>query len=340
MAAGDRSGARIIDIALQAGVSTATVDRVLNNRPGVRAKTIDKVRVALRALESAKQRPKVVPSVSAGIVIDAIIAGDAGFANDRLARELVRVGQDRGIKLRSSYPKRLDPFALAEALRVARRRRGSGLIVQALDHPVVRDAIAETTEAGIPVVAIMTSLPGAPVLGYTGLDNRAAGRSAGLLMGRLIREPGDIAIFLGGTIYRSHEEREIGFRTVLREEFSGLDILTPFQGFDDPERNYRAGREFLKRDSLRGIYSLGSGNRGIEKAVLESGRQAEITYIAFNLTPLTRQALLNGVIDAVIHQDMARQAETAIDGLIAHLTNRPATFPDLPVEIVMRENIR
>jgi len=340
LATGDRSGTRIIDIALQAGVSTATVDRVLNNRPGVRAKTIDKVNGALRALQSAKQRPKVVPSVSAGIVLDAIIAGDAGFANDTLARELVRVGRDRGIRLRSSYPKRLDPFALAEAIRAARRRHGSGLIVQALDHPLVRDAIAEFSEAGIPVVAVMTSLPGAPLLGYTGLDNRAAGRSAGLLMGRLVHEPGEVAIFLGGTLYRSHEEREIGFRTVLREEFPGLDVLTPFQGSDDPERNFRAARDFLKRDTLRGIYSLGSGNRGIEKAVLESGRQTEITYIAFNLTPLTRQALLNGVIDAVIHQDMARQAETAIGSLIDHLTGRPATFPGLPVEIVMRENMR
>lgn len=338
--AGEKSGARIIDIALQAGVSTATVDRVLNERPGVRAKTIDRVHTAIRSLGSANQRPKILPSVTADIVIDAIIAGDAGFANDRLARELVRVGRERGVRLRSSYPKRLDPFALAEALRLARKRRGSGLIVQALDHPLVRDAITEIAEAGIPVVAVMTSLPGAPVLGYTGLDNRAAGRSAGLLMGRLIREPGDIAIFLGGTIYRSHEEREIGFRSVLREDFPGLDILTPFQGFDDPERNYRAAREILKRDTLRGIYNLGSGNRGIEKAVLESGRQADITYIAFNLTPLTRQALLNGVIDAVIHQDMARQADMAIGALIDHLTNRPARFSELPVEIVMRENIR
>lgn len=340
MPADNKSGARIIDIALQAGVSTATVDRVINNRPGVRTKTIDKVRAAIRSLAKANQRPKIVPSVTVDIVIDAIIAGEAGFANDVLARELVRVSQERGVKLRSSYPKRLDPFALADALRLARKRQGSGLIVQALDHPLVRDAIAEIAEAGIPVVAVMTSLPGAPILGYTGLDNRAAGRSAGLLMGRLIREPGDIAIFLGGTIYRSHEEREMGFRTVLREEFPGLDVMTPFQGFDDPERNYRAAREVLKRGNLRGIYSLGSGNRGIEKAVLESGRQTEITYIAFNLTPLTRQALLNGVIDAVIHQDMARQAEMAIGSLIDHLTNRPANFSNLPVEIVMRENIR
>lgn len=332
--------ARIIDIALQAGVSTATVDRVLNGRPGVRRKTVDRVMEAMLWLEKATVRPKIIPSVVADLSVDVIIAGKAGFANEMLARDLSQVAGASGISLSMAYPRRMDPAALAAALRDSIRKNSSAIVVQALDHPLVREAVEEVHARDIPAVCILTSLPGSPVLGYVGLDNRAAGRTAGLLMGRLAKGPGEVAIFWGGSLYRSHEEREMGFRTVMREEFPGLSLLPVSQGLDDPARNYRLARELLQtHKDLRGIYCIGGGNRGIEKAVLESGRKDDITYIAFNLTPLTRQGLLTGVFDAVVHQDMSRAAKIAIDALINNLVGRPVSFPSVPVEIIMRENV-
>ncbi len=341
MASGNSGKPRIIDIALQAGVGTATVDRVLNKRPGVRRKTIDRVHEAIRLLDKAPGRPTIVPSVPTDFTIDIVIAGDAGFPNEILTRELRRIGSGSGLSLRAAHPKRMDPAALADALRQSLKKGSSGLIVQTLDHPIVRHAIAEIRSRDIPVVSILTSLPGADTLGYVGLDNRAAGRSAGLLMGRLCREPGEVAIFVGGPLYRSHEEREIGFCSVVREEFPHLTLLAGCQSLDNPHKNYDMASHLLRsRRNLRGIYNVGGGNRGIEKAVFESGRQDEITYVAFNLTPLTKQGLLTGVIDAVVHQDMARAAQTAIDALINNFVGKPVAFPEVPVEIIMRENLR
>lgn len=234
----------------------------------------------------------------------------------------------------------MNPAALCEALERCLADGCAGLIVQPLEHPSVREAIQNLIRAGVPVVTILTELPGAQALGYVGLDNRAAGRAAGLLMGRLARAPGKVAAFWGGHLYRSHEEREMGFRAVLREEFHELTLLDALQGRDDPEKNYRMARELLETDDLRGIYSIGSGNRGIEKAMLESGRKEEVTYIAFNLTPLTRQCLMSGVIDAVVHQDMARAAECAVGALLDDKLGRPVQLERVPVEIIMRENLR
>lgn len=83
--------ARIIDIALQAGVSTATVDRVLHQRPGVRQKTVERVQEAIRWLDKAPARPAVIPAIVADLEIDVVIAGAAGFANETLAGELRRL---------------------------------------------------------------------------------------------------------------------------------------------------------------------------------------------------------------------------------------------------------
>ena len=331
---------RIIDIALQAGLSTATVDRVLNGRPGVREKTIAKVHEAMADLGRAAAPPQVIPSLATDLTIDVVIAGHAGFANDILASELRSAASARGIEPRMEFPRRMNPAAQADALRQCLERGSDGVILQALEHPQVRELSRELGASGIPVIPILTSLPGPETIGYVGLDNRAAGRTAGLLMGRLAR-PGEIAVFVGGHLYRSHEEREMGFRAVIREEFPGLTALQASVGQDDPALNHEMACALLEeRPRLSGIFNLGGGNRGIEKALKESGRAPEITYVAFNLTPLTRQALLEGTMDAVVHQDFARAADTAIGALVDHTTGRQPAFAPVPVEIIMRENLR
>ncbi|MCP4384220.1 MAG: LacI family transcriptional regulator [Hyphomicrobiales bacterium] len=333
-------GARIIDIALQAGVSTATVDRVLNQRPSVSVKTVAKVREAVRWLERSPQRPTVIPTIAKDLTVDVIIAGNAGFSNEALASEIRRTAAGRGVTVRLTQPRRMDPVALARALDRCRRIGSSGVIVQVLEHPTVRTAISQLTTAGIPVVTILTDLPRAENIGYVGLDNRAAGRVAGQLMGRLCRRPGAVAIFWGSHLYLSHEEREMGFRAVMRSEFEEVTLLDAIQVFDDPQKNYEQAADLLSsRSDLIGIYSIGSGNRGIEKAMLESGRTDEVTYVAFNLTPLTRQCLISGVMDAVVHQDMAKVAQTALTAVVDRIAERPVRFDSIPTEIIMRENI-
>jgi len=335
------SKARIIDIALQAGVSTATVDRVLNKRPGVRQKTIDRVIETVKWLEKGPKRPTIIPTITSDLTLDVIIAGGAGFSNDVLVREIKRTSKERGVAVRLALPQRMDPAALASALNTCQKAGSSGVIVQVLEHPSVRAAIGELAASGIPVVTILTDLPRAETVGYVGLDNRAAGRTAGLLMGRLCAQGGTIAIFWGGQLYRSHEEREMGFRTVLRSEFEHLKVLDAIRGFDDPRKNYEMASELLTyHDDLKGICSIGSGNRGIEKALLESGRKDDVTYVAFNLTPLTKQCLLSGVMDAVVHQDMARAADVAISAIVDRIVGRPVHIDTIPIEIIMRESIR
>ncbi len=333
--------ARIIDIALQAGVSTATVDRVLNGRSGASEKMKTRVREAILSLDRSAVRPIVVPTVATDMSIDVLIADKAGFANDVLTQELRRMAAEFGINLSMSYPRRMDPFALAQALQKCIKKKSSGIIVQSLDHPAVREAIDELHDMNIAVVSILTSLPGSRTQGYVGLDNRAAGRTAGLLMGRCCQKPGKVAVFWGGALYRSHEEREIGFRTIIRGEFPHLELLTVNQGHDDPAVNYQMATALLENYlDLCGIYNVGAGNRGIEKALIDSGRHDEINYIAFNLTPLTKQALLTGVMDAVVHQDMGKAARIAVEAIIYGATNRPVTFPSIPIEVIMRENVR
>ena len=114
----DRSKPRVVDIALQAGVSTATVDRVLNGRPGVKAKTVQKVREAEDWLVKGGGRPMVVAPKPLGLKIDVLLSGGPGFENEILMREFTRAGRDMGVAL----SKKFIPRASAVELKAAEAR--------------------------------------------------------------------------------------------------------------------------------------------------------------------------------------------------------------------------
>jgi len=75
---------RVAEVAARAGVSTATVDRVINGRGGVRPKTAALVREAIRALAAHRtQSPSAGP-------FDILLPANSGRSTEVLAEALAR----------------------------------------------------------------------------------------------------------------------------------------------------------------------------------------------------------------------------------------------------------
>jgi LacI family transcriptional regulator len=338
--------ATITDIAREAGVSTATVDRVLNDRSGVRTRTRDRV------LSAARQVGYLADggSPSAGtpaepVPLDFVLQGGTNSFMGLLAGHLHAVGVARAAEaaVRVHLVDGFSPAALADALRaLAQHSRGIGII--ALDHPVVREAIRDVVASRcLPVLTMVSDVAGVPCIGYVGIDNRAAGRLAGHLLGRFMRGEGagEVALFAGSLSYRGHEEREMGFRGLLAEEFPHLRIVELREIRDDLELSYRESKDLLaSRPGIGGIYNIGAGNRGIAQALEEAGRAREVVFIGHELTEHTRQLLLRGTMDAVIDQDPRAEAGEAVDRLLRAARGEPDPGPQLArVQAIFRENI-
>ncbi len=334
---GIRRQARVAEIARLAGVGTATVDRVLNNRAHVSPATRQRVQQAKAAIETGAQ-PLARPRPWR---LKVFLPEEAGPSTEYLASCFQDVGAEGNATIECVFTKKLEPAALARRLRACAGQGIDAVAFQALEDPRVRDAVDTLAGEAIPCIALISGIEGCSIIGYVGTDGRAAGRTSGYLMGRFADRSGTVAILSGGQLYRCHEDREMGFRASLRRDFADIAVAGTYCGHDDIEGNYRAVRALIgSMPGLTGIYNVGGGNEGVVRALRDEGAANDITFIGHNLTPKTRGYLLDGSMDVVLHQNMRQAAGKAVDALICHLEHRRVKPEILPVEIITRENIQ
>ncbi len=331
----------IADVAREAGVSTATVDRVLNGRVGVKSRTREKVMGAAARLGYVDGPP--APGPDAPCRLDILLPGGTNSFMGMLAGHVEEQAAARATDadIRLHRIEGFNPDALAAALDEI-GEASDGIAVIALDHPTVREAIRRLARAGKPVMTLVSDISQVPRIGYVGIDNRAAGRLAGHLLGRFMGPGrGKVALLAGSLSYRGHEEREMGFRHILAEEFPALEVVELREVRDDTDRAYGETRALLDRHAdLGGIYNIGAGNRGIARALDEAGRSRDVVFIGHELTEHTRRFLLSGVMDAVIDQNPRVEAREAIERLLQAWRGTPApAAPAIRVQAIFRENI-
>ena len=334
------------DIASAAGVSLATVDRVLNRRPGVSARTRDKVEAAIVALGFV--RDVAAANLAKGRVYPLTFilpANDNSFMRELEAAVLDAVARSPSERtdIRMVKVPPFDAGALVEALDALATDRLSGVALVAVDAPDVAAAVDRLVEAGIPVVTLVSDLPASRRVHFAGIDNLAAGRTAASLLGRFVGDRrGSIALLAGSLSVRDHRERLEGFRAVMAAEYPRLSLLEVVEGRDDPALVERLLSDlFRERGDILGIYSLGAGNRGLVAALGTARFARRPAVVAHELTVTTRSALTGGLIDAVLNQDAGHEVRSAIRVLKAKADGLPllAAQERIRIDIFLKDNL-
>lgn len=336
---------RVVDIAGAAGVSTATVDRVLHGRANVRpatAQRVLKVAAELQALPEADLlRALQPPPMPLAFLLP---AGTNRYL--RMLGETVAYMADQlapfNVRCRAHTIEGFNPQVLAQAL-LQHGRRNAGVAFMPLDHPQVREAVATLADEGTPVVTLVSDLPNSRRAAYVGLDNRAAGRTAALLIGRFVGpRAATVALIAGSRSYRGHEEREMGFLSLVEEMFPQLQVAGLREGHDDAATNERQTRALLEQyPQLAGIYNIGGASDGVARALQAAGRDQKVVFIGHGLTPDTRALLIDGTLDAVITQTPQSVVGNAVR-VFANLRDGRdglAGVEALRLNIVLRENL-
>lgn len=334
------------DIASRAGVSLATVDRVLNRRPGVSARTREKVDQAVNELGFVRDVAAANLAKGRTYPLTFIIpSNDNSFMRGlRLALEEARerAGVERIVVRLVDVPA-FDAAALAQALREATIEQPAGIAFVAVDAPEVAAAAADVSSAGIPLVTLVSDITGARRDHYAGIDNAAAGRTAASLLGRFAggRE-GKVAVLAGSMLVRDHRERCEAFAAAMAEKYSGLDLLPVLEGRDDPDLVERLVSDlFSDCNDIVALYSLGAGNRGLVRALERLPVEQRPVVVAHELTETTRGALQLGLIDAVLNQDAGHEVRSAIRVLKAKADGLPvvAAQERIRIDIFLKDNL-
>ena len=335
--------ATVADIARNCGLSTATVDRVLNNRPGASAANRQRVMEAAKQLGYLPTLDQVVlPSKPAHLEFFLPIGSNAFMADlahhiEDYAQRLPLVASCRIHNLAG-----ISPGALQDAVEnLSLKANGVGVI--AVDHPRTRNILRELVEAGIRLVTLVSDVPAAPRSAYVGIDNRVAGRTAALLMGRFLGgRTGHLAMVVGSRSYRGHEEREMGFRSVLSEEFPNLTISSAVEINDEPDVSYTATMKALHNEpELLGIYCVGAGRSGVARALLESKLRRKPVFICHDLTKETRRYLVDDLADVVIDQNARLIAEQSVIRLLGSIASSAPYLTKKFIEprLIFKENV-
>jgi len=334
----------IQDVARTAGVSVATVDRVLNHRPGVRIVTVERVEGAIRELNYQPDRIAARLARSREYRFCFVLPNNNNSFMVTLGEE-VRAAAERMVAERVTIDMRFTDVFDGALLAHTLDNIGEiydGVAVVALDHPAVREAINSLAQRDVAVVTLVSDVPGSKRVHYAGIDNSSAGRTAASLLGKFLgNRKGEVGLIAGSLALRDHIERQFGFEQVMAHEYRHLKILPVREGRDDWQRVEEFTIQLLREHpELIGIYNAGGGTRGIITA-LEKMNRRDIVFIAHELTDHARKALIAGTVDAIINQDAGHEVRSAVRVLLAKCDNVPLIESQerIRIDIFLRDNL-
>lgn len=335
----------IKDLAKAAGVSVATVNRVLAGADNVRQGTRQSVEAAaaqigfygLRAIQSRVSASR--PKYRLGALL---LQPHRPFYKNvaRVLRSAAAVYEACEIDLSIDFIEDLSPQNTADlATALAGKCQAIG-IVSAV-HPIVNEAIESIRQSGVHVFALVAPLSTNGHIPYIGLDNWKLGRTAGWGFAHLCRSPGKIALLVGNPRYRNQEMTEAGFRSYLREFAPQFSVLEPQSTFESAAVAQEITEKLLfNHPDLAGIYINGGGVTGAIEALRAQGISGKLTVIGHDLTEVTRSALLDETLTLLMSHSLDQFGRETIDAMVAALQGSNANLNRIiPFEVLTRENL-
>jgi len=307
------------DLAIAAGVSLATVDRVLNARVGVRPATVDRVQSAIKNLNFVRDISAANLARRKEYKLVFLLPDhEDEFINliqNEIAESGVFLSQERTIVSIIHAPHN-DPHSISEILDNLSDNEVDGVAIMAPETPQVRDAILRLEARGLAVVALVSQQPNAKSAYYVGINNEAAGRTVGQLMARFTgQRQGNILVLTEIMQSRDSQERRLGFDKIMRS----LQSLSP----------------------VVGVYLMHHDIFQAMQVIDDLDMAQQIVVICHELTSNTHNRLVDGSIDAVINQDVGHLVHSSIRLLRAKITQTSHVVSQerIRIEIILRENM-
>ncbi len=319
----------ITDVAREAGVSVATVDRVLNGREKVREATARQVfeaaqRIGYHAAGLIGQRLQTeLPHMRFGFVLHKEKQAFYRQFVAEIERALATAQTVRAEAVIEFSPSQA-PGDFAKLIR-GMKGRVDAIAATAVTHHEVTEAVEDLRHSGVPCFALLNDFAQGVRQNYVGLNNIRVGRIAASMIATATHKPGKIAVFVGGYRWHGHELRETGFRSFFREHAPHFTILDTLVNLETRQLTYEATLDLLARHpDLRGIYCAGGGMEGAIAALREARKPGDVALVVNELTPESRSALQDRHVVLVISTPLAALCRDVVALMVAAVQRGPS----------------
>lgn len=296
------------EIAHQAGLSLATVDRVLHGRDHVRSLTRERVLAAAQELERQHAASQLR---GVRVTIDIMMQAPERFSTAvRTAFEaelpLIRPATFRA---RFHLAEIMDEREIVALLRAIARRGTQGIVLKAPATPRIAACLADLAARKIPVVTYVTDVAAPLRLAYVGMQNERAGATAAYLISRMVPQHSSrVLVTLSSREFEGEDARRIGFARYLAQNAPHLKMTIVSEGFGvDRTTGALIGQALDAYPDIACVYSIGGGNRAILDAFAAARRGIDV-FVAHDLDRTNTELLKCGQISFVIHHSFRQDA--------------------------------
>ncbi|MDA8783486.1 LacI family DNA-binding transcriptional regulator [Candidatus Pelagibacter bacterium] len=309
------------------GYGTATVDRVLNDRPGVSKRTKDKILKTLNNLQNTSQKNNKK---------NILVCSQSGPSYNKTLEETIeRVNSKNHNKFnlikKFIAAKDFKPDHFIKILNDT--SKFDAVIIVSQEDQNINNEIIKITNEGKPVVTLTTDLPNSNRTCYIGSNQSNAGSTAAQIIGKHVGKKTGSILMVMSMPYRCQQERELGFRKILRSEFPNLIIKESIFNLDTPEESYKYVKKYIKENGTPlGIYNIAGGNLGVAKAISEMDLQQDIIFVGHELNKNSRNLLENNTMDFVIGHDVELEIENAFEKILnfnSEVENKTFYYSDI-----------
>lgn len=336
----------LTDIAAEAGVGVATVDRVINGRAKVKESTKQQVlnaaeRLGYHRLNLIKhQLGADLKELQLGFILqrrESYFYRELSAALEQACLEY----RDAKITPHIVFLEELTPRSVSKAItQLSKYVNAIGVV--AADHPLINMAIEEAQNHGVGIFTVLTDLTAQHRAGYIGIDNRSAGRTAAWAISKLAKQKGKVGLIIGSHRYLCQDLCEMSFRSYLRENEPEFQMVEAVASLENKSIAEDATLELLKQNpDLVGLYCAGGGVEGVLDALKDMPIAKDMVIVANELTPITRKALIDGTLNMVISHPREKLAQCLIERMADNtipLSGRNKA-EILQFEIYIQENV-
>lgn len=301
-------------IAEIAGVSRGTVDRVLNNRPGVNEKTYQKVKEIAERLGyepnmagqmlAARKKKIRLGFVVCDTPVD-LFFSDVYTAARKKAEEL----KTYGVTVKFYLIKELSDQFIEPLLSNVEKDGMDGIALVPLKMQSIERFVKRMEEQNIPMVFFNLDMEKTARLSYVGCDYYLSGKVAAGLVALATREKGKIAVSTNfDQVSPSFRQRLEGFLGELDKEYPDIEIVNRDFDFVFQKGDYMNILEVVKaHPDLDALYVVNPGDYSICEKISELDKEKRIKIITNDIIQEQKSLMDRGIIVATIGQQPEKQ---------------------------------